>query len=133
MAKILIDTGLKSNIPILLDGELYFCQDTNELFIGYSGINTLLNSSATNGKSAYEIWLTQGNTGTETDFLNSLKGTQGAQGPKGDKGDPGVDADMSRVVALENKIGNYTLWVGTKAQYDSISTKDNNTIYFIKG
>lgn len=27
------------------------------------------------GKSAYETWLEQGNTGTEQDFLNSLKGT----------------------------------------------------------
>jgi hypothetical protein len=27
-----------------------------------------------NGKSAYEIWLDNGNTGTEQDFLESLKG-----------------------------------------------------------
>lgn len=26
------------------------------------------------GKSAYQIWLDNGNTGTEQDFLNSLKG-----------------------------------------------------------
>ena len=30
------------------------------------------------GKSAYEIWLEQGNTGTEQDFLNSLKGEDGS-------------------------------------------------------
>ena len=30
-----------------------------------------------NGKSAYEIWLDQGNTGTEQDFLNSLNGKDG--------------------------------------------------------
>ena len=29
------------------------------------------------GKSAYEIWLEQGNTGTEADFLESLKGSGG--------------------------------------------------------
>lgn len=29
------------------------------------------------GKSAYEIWLDAGNTGTEVDFLNSLKGQAG--------------------------------------------------------
>lgn len=29
------------------------------------------------GKSAYEIWLEQGNTGTEQDFLESLKGVDG--------------------------------------------------------
>ena len=26
----------------------------------------------------------------------------------------------------------YIIWVGTQAQYDAISTKDNNTLYFIK-
>lgn len=35
-----------------------------------------------NGMSAYELWLEQGNKGTEQDFLDSLRG---------DKGDPGVD------------------------------------------
>jgi len=30
-----------------------------------------------NGKSAYELWLEDGNTGTVEDFLNSLKGTPG--------------------------------------------------------
>lgn len=31
--------------------------------------------SGLNGKSAYEEWVAQGNTGTEADFLNSLKMT----------------------------------------------------------
>ena len=31
----------------------------------------------TNGKSAYEIWLEQGNEGTEEDFIASLKGQKG--------------------------------------------------------
>ena len=37
------------------------------------------------GKSAYQIWLDNGNTGSVNDFLESLKG------PKGDKGDKGED------------------------------------------
>lgn len=36
-----------------------------------------------NGKSAYEIWLETGNTGTREDFLNSLKGTNGSPGLPG--------------------------------------------------
>lgn len=36
-----------------------------------------------NGKSAYEIWLEAGNTGTREDFLNSLKGTNGSPGLPG--------------------------------------------------
>lgn len=35
-----------------------------------------------NGKSAYEIWLEQGNSGSEQDFLNSLKGEKGEKGDK---------------------------------------------------
>lgn len=34
----------------------------------------------TDGKSAYQVWLDLGNTGTEEDFLNSLKGEKGADG-----------------------------------------------------
>ena len=30
------------------------------------------------GKSAYEIWLSLGNDGTEADFIASLKGDEGA-------------------------------------------------------
>ena len=42
------------------------------------------------GLSAYEIWLKQGNSGTESDFLESLKGEQGLQGQKGDTGEQGL-------------------------------------------
>ena len=36
-----------------------------------------------NGKSAYQIWLEQGNTGSEQDYLNSLKGKDGENGKDG--------------------------------------------------
>jgi len=39
---------------------------------------TLLNGA--NGKSAYEVWIDAGNTGTETQFLASLKGNNGING-----------------------------------------------------
>lgn len=35
------------------------------------------------GLSAYEVWLEQGNTGTEQDYLNSLKGETGENGKDG--------------------------------------------------
>lgn len=38
------------------------------------------------GASAYEIWLSQGNVGTEDDFLASLVGPTGPQGPQGIQG-----------------------------------------------
>lgn len=44
-----------------------------------------------NGLSAYQVWLAQGNTGNEAAYLTSLKGAKGDAGAsvKGDKGDPG--------------------------------------------
>lgn len=41
------------------------------------------------GYSAYEVWLDAGNTGSVSDYLESLKGDTGATGPKGEKGDMG--------------------------------------------
>lgn len=55
-----------------------------------------------NGASAYEIWLSLGNSGTESEFIASLKGeqgpqgvpgVQGIQGEKGEKGEPGEKGD----------------------------------------
>ena len=43
------------------------------------------------GKSAYEIWLEQGNEGTEQDFLNSLQGRDGIDGQNGQNGQDGKD------------------------------------------
>jgi hypothetical protein len=40
-------------------------------------------AAGTNGLSAYEIWLAQGNAGTQADFLASLEGAQGPVGPSG--------------------------------------------------
>ena len=45
--------------------------------------------SGESGQSAYEIWLVQGNTGTETDFINSLRGQDGAPGRDGNNGPQG--------------------------------------------
>lgn len=50
--------------------------------------------SSTKGDSAYQVWLNAGNTGTETDYLTSLKGAKGNTGEKGEtgpRGDTGAD------------------------------------------
>ena len=52
------------------------------------------------GKSAYGVWKEAGNTGTESDFLESLKG-----GPKGDAGVDGQDG----VDGLDGKSA-YEIW-----------------------
>ena len=42
------------------------------------------------GASAYQIWLNEGNAGTEADFLESLEGATGPQGPAGATGATGA-------------------------------------------
>ena len=42
------------------------------------------------GESAYDIWLSNGNSGTELEFINSLKGDTGAQGAQGAQGPQGA-------------------------------------------
>lgn len=52
-------------------------------------------------------------------------GQRGPQGVKGDKGDPGkgiIDVRSGK---------EFKLWTGTQSQYNSITFKDSNTIYFI--
>lgn len=50
------------------------------------------------GKSAYEIWLDAGNTGTEEEFLASLKGE------KGEPGAAGADGKTPDVSNIENTV-----------------------------
>lgn len=45
-----------------------------------------------NGLSAYQIWLSLGNTGTETQFITSLTGPQGTKGDQGEQGPQGEHA-----------------------------------------
>jgi hypothetical protein len=42
--------------------------------------------NGTDGKSAYELWLDLGNSGSEEDFINSLKGESGKEGANGQDG-----------------------------------------------
>lgn len=55
---------------------------------GQDGIN---GQDGADGKSAYQIWLDEGNVGTEQDFLNSLKGTDGRNGIDGQNGRDGIN------------------------------------------
>ncbi|WP_339919443.1 ice-binding family protein, partial [uncultured Flavobacterium sp.] len=50
---------------------------------GLKGSTGSIGATGANGKTAYEIWLSEGNTGTQTEFITSLKGETGAVGPQG--------------------------------------------------
>lgn len=61
---------------------------------GKDGTNGIDGKDGNNGKSAYQIWLDAGNTGTEEDYLASLKGADGAKGEKGDTGATGPQGEQ---------------------------------------
>ena len=78
------------------------------------------------------------------------QGAQGVQGPQGIKGTDGLTTKISvngktytqsnGLITLPNyptlsgsgSSVSYIIWVGTQSQYDTITSKDNNTLYFIK-
>jgi len=53
---------------------------------GDQGLVGAQGATGVNGKSAYDVWLSQGNTGTVQDFFIALEGQQGVQGQKGIQG-----------------------------------------------
>ncbi len=106
-----------------------------------------------NGKSAYEIAVTEGFEGTEKEWLESLKGEVGPEGPQGPKGDTGpqgeyaaIDVELSadsnnpvankaiaaKIAELEEKIGSgssgndYDMVIGTYVG-DGTSAKSFST------
>ena len=48
--------------------------------------HTVKGADGADGQSAYDLWLAQGNTGSEADFLASLKGADGKNGADGKDG-----------------------------------------------
>ncbi len=71
-----------------IDGSTY----TTPVLTGLTGAQGPAGTPGQNGLSAYEIWLAEGNTGTESDFLNSITGPQGPQGIAGDSGIDGLNS-----------------------------------------
>ena len=61
------------------------------------------------GASAYQIWLNDGNSGTETDFLADLVGPAGDPGPQGETGPQGDPGETGPAPAHE--------WQGTSLRF----------------
>lgn len=67
--------------PVIRDGVLYWTNDKglpNPTPVRITGPKGDVGSEGRTGMSAYEIWLSQGNRGTEQDFLDSLRGEKGS-------------------------------------------------------
>ena len=61
--------------------------DSLELFVE-------INGTGDPGASAYDVWVSLGNEGTEQDFIDSLDGEQGPQGIQGVQGPQGIQGDI---------------------------------------
>ena len=131
---------------ILLDGEIGVESDTGRIKVGnghdiYSNLLYLTGPKGDRGergeqgpKGADGVLRFEDLTSQQRETLKGAQGTvgpagpigpQGPTGPKGDKGEPGQN--------IINQNGGQPLkyWAGTKAQYDAIANKDENTIYDI--
>ncbi len=73
------------------------------------------------GKSAYQTWLSLGFTGSEQDFIDSLKGIKGDKGDKGEKGEKGNSGD-------KGEPGISILWVGSRDAFPE-TPGINNAFY----
>lgn len=91
---------------------------TNKTELPTSG-NNLGDSYLINGN----MWIYDGNETEDDTHVKGFTNVGNIQGPKGDKGDKGdAGADGKSV----------SIWYGTLAEYNSISDKDENTIYLIR-
>ena len=108
--------------PSGFDGENSSVPPTPDL---YQQLLQKISEKGGNGKSAFEIAVENGFVGTETEWLESLKGKDDAVGPQGEQGPPGKDGvtpDMSEY--------------STKADYENLqlklqSLKDSTMDYII--
>lgn len=69
-----------------VDSKSYSVKKIVDIVLALKGSDGKNGTSGTDGKSAYQIWLDAGNTGTEEEYLASLKGQQGIQGAAGKDG-----------------------------------------------
>jgi len=100
---------------------------------GVAGTNGQDGADGQDGASAYDIWIAEGNTGTEADFLASLEGADGADGQDGANGAAGADG----AAGTNGTNGNdgdsaYDIWIaagntGTEADFlASLATPPSN-------
>lgn len=70
---------------------------------GATGATGSTGNTGPSGASAYQIWLDNGHTGTEQDFLDSLVGATGATGATGETGATGATGETGATGATGEK------------------------------
>lgn len=97
-------------------GDCYIIKDKMYVWTGDTDKWQTVGQVGPEGKSAYQVWLANGNTGSQVDFLNSLVGAQGPKGDKGEKGDKGADGKNANAINILGKVADEaSLPAGAKA------------------
>ena len=130
---------LKLEIRGIKGDELVIKYDLSDIIVRESAVgeglpeipdtSVIQGEKGDNGLSAYEIWLSLGNSGTETDFITSLKGEKGDRGSQGKKGDTGEQG----IQGIQGENGNdgksaYEIWLSI-----GNSGKETDFIASLKG
>lgn len=99
--------------------------DSNNLQTGATVDLSGMMLTGIQGESAYEIWLRNGHTGTEADFVAWLKGPQGEPGTPGV---PGNGIDHIEKTATEGKFDTYTIYFTDGTTYEYIVKNGEDAI-----
>lgn len=93
---------------------------------GQNGKDGIDGTNGQDGKSAYEIWLDEGNEGTEQDFLNSLKGKDGTNGVEGKDGTNGANGQdgFSPIATVDENSTGATISITDKNGTTSVEVKN---------
>lgn len=142
-----------ANSPlVLLDGELGVESDTGKVKVGngrdrFSSLQYLTGPKGDRGergpegpKGADGVLRFEDLTSQQRETLRGAQGQigpagpvgpQGPTGPAGTQGLKGETGEPGQNIINQNGGQPLKYWVGTKAQYDAIANKDENTIYDI--
>ena len=141
-----------NNPLVLLDGELGVESDTGKVKVGngrdrFSALQYLTGPKGDRGergeqgpKGADGVLRFEDLTSQQRETLKGAQGPvgpagpigpQGPTGPAGTQGLKGETGEPGQNIINQNGGQPLKYWAGTKAQYDAIANKDENTIYDI--
>lgn len=120
-----IKRGLKTNLPSLELGELAYCTDTKELFIGTASGNEIVHADTSTQADV--------DNSANANFIKSLTFDDYGHvtGLTSTEITSVANATVADTVDNANSASNLTLWTGTQSEYDNL-TPDANTLYFIE-
>ena len=107
-------------VPVTVGSQEFICVEqpqTVVVAVGQQG------PPGPDGKTAYQVWLEEGHTGSESDFFAFLKGVKGDKGGQGDRGLPGAASPTyvhDQTVPLDVWVINHSL-----SKFPSVTCMDS--------